>query len=302
MKSILRYVVIAAVVAAPLPVAAASKEAQRLKPSSPWNIHYADDSCRMMRSFGEGGDQVTLILDRFEPDDSLYVTFVGKRFPMGPLERDIDIRFGPREEAQQATFYTATMDDATPAAMVMGGIRLAPHGAAEMAARQAAVKAKRYDFEWSKITPEQEAAASFIEVKRATRTPFLLETGSLGAPMKALRQCADELLAIWGVDAAVQAGLTRKAVPKSNPGTWLTYKDYPPMMLSEGRRGVVHFRLDIDATGAPKACHIQQSTRPEKFDQAVCQAVMRRAAFEPALDAEGNPVASYFAGTARFQL
>jgi hypothetical protein len=25
-----------------------------LEPSSPWNMHYADDSCRLLRSFGKG--------------------------------------------------------------------------------------------------------------------------------------------------------------------------------------------------------------------------------------------------------
>jgi TonB family protein len=301
MRTVLRYATVIALVAAPLPAAAAPKEPLRLKPSSPWNIHYADDSCRMMRSFGEGDEQVTLVADRFQPGDSLEITFIGKRFSMGRNGGRLDIRFGSVEAEQEVEFYTATMDD-TPALMLTENIRIAPRSEVEKATSAAAIKAKRYDFEGSRIAPEQEAAATFIEVKRVPRGPVILETGSLGAPMKALRQCTDQLLTLWGIDVAKHASLSRKAIPKTNPGTWLTNDDYPPTMIAQGKRAIVHFGLDIDTTGAPTACHIQQSTRPEAFDKAVCLGIMRRAKFEPALDADGNPIISYFAQTVRFRM
>lgn len=278
---------------------AAPKEPQRLKPSSPWNIHYADDSCRMVRSFGEGDDQVILIADRFEPDDALEISFIGKRFPTGPYGGRAQLRFGPREAEQERGFYTMTMDDSTPAIMLRGDVRLAPPGKAEMAAYERASGMKRYGFEWSKVAPEQEAAATFIEVRNAAHAPFLLETGSLGAPMKALRQCADDLPTLWGIDVAKHAGLSRKPIPKTSPRGWI---GYPPKMAEQGRSAVVHYRLDVDATGAPTDCHIQQSTRPEEFDRAVCRGIMRWATFEPALDAEGNPVASYYVSAVYFRI
>jgi TonB family protein len=62
----------------------------------------------------------------------------------------------------------------------------------------------------------------------------------------------------------------------------------------------VHFRLSVDARGKVSDCHIQRSTRPEGFDEAVCEVLMHRARFKPALDAEGKPMASYYINTVRF--
>lgn len=73
-------------------------------------------------------------------------------------------------------------------------------------------------------------------------------------------------------------------------------------MLRQGKRAIVHFRLNVDAAGQPTACHIQQSTRPKAFDDAVCKAIMRNARFDPALDAEGQPVASYWLNSVVFHI
>lgn len=55
-----------------------AREVVRLRPVEPWNLHYADDSCRMARTFGTGKHQVILVLDRFEPSDWFRMMFVGK--------------------------------------------------------------------------------------------------------------------------------------------------------------------------------------------------------------------------------
>ena len=52
--------------------------------------------------------------------------------------------------------------------------------------------------------------------------------------------------------------------------------------------------------GKPSACHIQQSASPPEFSKAVCDAMMRRAHFEPALDKDGKPVASYYRSSVIF--
>jgi len=42
--------------------AQSAKGPLQLKQSSPWNVDYADDRCRLMRQFGEGDDKVFAIL------------------------------------------------------------------------------------------------------------------------------------------------------------------------------------------------------------------------------------------------
>jgi hypothetical protein len=73
-------------------------------------------------------------------------------------------------------------------------------------------------------------------------------------------------------------------------------------MLGIGQPAIVEFRLSIGADGVPLACHIQETTRPKEFDNAVCKSLMRRARFEPALDATGTAITSYYRNTVRFQI
>lgn len=283
-----------------LPGTVAAKEPLRLKPSSKWNIHYADDSCRMARSFGEGDQKVVLMADRYEPGDSLRLIFVGKPAFTSLNEGTVRLRFGPVQAEQEVAFYPGRLDDKTASLIVRGDVRIAPYAPEVTAAYEATLKAKRYDFSWPHITAAQEEAVTFIEVTRSVRHPFVLETGSLGAPLAALRKCTDELLGHWGIDVAKHAALSRPVKPKSDPGNWVKSRDYPAEMLMMGKRAIVHFRLNVDAAGKPVACHIQQSTRPKAFDDAVCKAIMRNAEFEPALDADGSPIASYWLNSVNF--
>ncbi len=256
----------------------------------------------MGRSFGEGDQKVVLLVDRYQPGDALRLSFVGRPADTRLNEGIVRIRFGPNEIEQEAEFYPATLADKTPSLIIRGNVRIAPYSPEVRAASEAALKAKRYDFEWPQITPEQEAAVTFIEVKRSIRHPFILETGSLGAPLAALEKCTDELLDHWGIDVAKHAALSRKLKPRSNPGEWMKSRDYPLPMLLSGKRAIVHFRLNVDAAGKPTACHIQQSTRPKAFDDAVCKAIMRNADFDPALDADGNAIASYWLNSVVFHI
>jgi len=282
---------------------AGAKEPLRLKPSSKWNVHYAEDSCRMGRSFGEGDQKVTMIIDRFEPSDWLKMSFVGKPADTFKFDGDAQIRFGPNEEWQEVPFFPATLADKTPSLILRHSFRIGPRSDAEIATYEAAEKAGTDEaFIWSTITPEREAAVTFVEVKRPARQPFVLETGSMGAPFAALRKCNDELLLHWGIDVARHATLSRTVVPKEKPSRWMRSADYPVQMIVEGKRAIVQFRLNVDATGKPTACNIQQSTRPKAFDDAVCRGLMKRATFEPALDAEGKPLASYYINTVVFQI
>lgn len=281
---------------------AAAKEPLWLKPSSKWNVHYAEDSCRMGRGFGEGAQKVVLLIDRYQPGDALRMSFVGKPAYTNRNEGIVQLRFGPVESEQEVEFYPGTLNDKTPTLIIRGPVRIAPRSPEEIAAYEAALKAKQYDFIWPDIPPEREAAVTYIEVKRAIRQPFVLETGSLGPPLAALEKCTDELLDHWGIDVAKHAALSRSVKPKSNPGDWIKSRDYPMAMLMMGKRAIVQFRLNVDTAGKPTACHIQQSTRPKAFDDAVCKAIMRNAEFEPALDAGGSPIASYWLNSVIFHM
>jgi outer membrane biosynthesis protein TonB len=129
----------------------------------------------------------------------------------------------------------------------------------------------------------------------------MLETGSMRAPLAALDTCIDNLLVSWGVDVEKHKALSKQVEPLQSPGKWVVASDYPSNMLSAGQPALVNFRLSVGTDGVPTACHIQLTTRPKEFDNAVCKSVMRRARFSPALDATGQPLQSYYQNVVRFE-
>ncbi len=119
--------------------------------------------------------------------------------------------------------------------------------------------------------------------------------------MKAMKSCTDEWIHHWGIDVAVNDSLIRYPHPKGNPANWVGPKDYPQVALSKGYSATVYFRLNVDATGKPTACHIQKVVGAEIFGEVTCDLLMHRARFEPALNAQSKPVASDWRSTVQFQ-
>ena len=234
-----------------------------LKPTSAWQVDYANERCRLARQFGEGKQTVFLIMDRFAPTDSLRLTISGPLVKTFVEKGDADIQFG-----------------------------------------LLAIK-NRAKTEWVVVQPiseDRQKAVRHLRVGKPLRKPVMLETGSMRGPLSALDTCIDNLLTSWGVDIEKHKTLGRAVTPLDSPEKWIVSSDYPSNMLSAGQPALVNFRLSIGPDGVPTACHIQATTRPKEFDNAVCKSVMRRARFSPALDATGQPLVSYYQNNVYFRL
>jgi periplasmic protein TonB len=98
------------------------------------------------------------------------------------------------------------------------------------------------------------------------------------------------------------SGSMRAAKPKGNPGSWVTSDDYPSRALQQEREGTAGFRLIISPDGRPTDCEITSSSGHSDLDSATCKALMRRARFNPALDASGKAVESKYVSRVRWQI
>lgn len=277
--------------------AKSEKEPIRLQPSSPWRVDYADDFCQLTRDFGENDRLVRLVFNKYGPGEGYRLTVVGKPVKTRDSEEDGIIMFGPSEKEQKLLFYKGN-SNGVDSLIFAGGGRIAPPTDAELAANR-----NRKPQNWvpyAPISPEREAAVRYLLIGKPLGTPLLLETGSLRKPFATLAECADAMVGSWGVDAEKHKSLRRPVTHTNNPGNWLGTADYPSEMLEARQPAMVYFRLIVGADGVPTACHIQSTTRPKEFDDVVCKAVMRRARFEPALDAEGLPIVSYYRNSVRF--
>lgn len=285
--------------ATPTSTVAAPPEPVVLKPSSSWQLNYAEERCRLGRQFGEGEQKVLLFMDRFAPSEYFRLTIAGKRMRTAVQKGDAHIQFGPNEEEQQLAFLNGNLGK-EPALVFSSSARIAPPSAAELLAIK-----NREKTEWVVIKPvseDRQKAVRYLRVGKPLRKPVTLETGSMRAPLAALDTCIDNLLTSWGVDVEKHKTLTRAVTPLKSPDKWIVSSDYPTDMLSAGQPALVNFRLSIGPDGVPTACHIQATTRPKEFDNAVCKSVMRRARFSPALDATGQPLVSYYQNNVYFRL
>ena len=286
-------------VALAMPAPAAPPAPLILKPTSAWQIDYADERCRLGRQFGEGKQTVLLIMDRFGPSEYFRLTIAGQVVKTFVEKGDADIQFGPSEEEQQLAFLKGNLGK-EPALIFSGSMRIAPPSATELLAIKNREKTEGGVVE--PISDDRQKAVRHLRVSKPLRKPVMLETGSMRAPLAALDTCIENLLTSWGLDVERHKTLSRTVTPLKSPDKWIMPSDYPNEMLSAGQPALVSFRLSIGPDGVPADCHIQATTRPKEFDNAVCKSVMRRARFFPALDAQGQPLASYYQNNVYFRI
>tara|TARA_R110000824_G_scaffold4203_6_gene19961 strand:- start:1336 stop:2292 length:957 start_codon:yes stop_codon:yes gene_type:complete len=110
------------------------------------------------------------------------------------------------------------------------------------------------------------------------------------------------LRSLEGSDPALRSNAFIPATPAGNPGEWISPGDYPVAALREERSGAVEFQLQISETGEVTACNILESSGQADLDKASCRALMRRARFNPAKNASGQPVRSSYTNKVRWQI
>ncbi len=264
-----------------------------LEPSDKWVLNYADDSCRLARAFGKDDDKVVLVLDQFMPAGTMDLSLIGKRLGrFGSNRVPLSSTFGPGLPAGE--FREALTGTLGPAktAILMTGPR-------DILNRPLAHKPGEPSEEIFPTTPAQEAAITEVRIA-ASSMRLTLRTGSMGAPLAAMRTCITSLVKDWGLDPAQQDALTKRVSPLGKPGTWLTPSDYPAGALAMGASAVVRFRIMVGADGVPTKCFVQQATMSPEFIKLTCDLLVKRARFSPALDRDGKPVASFYTNSVRW--
>lgn len=264
---------------------AAEKAPVSLARTTKWEMRYDDDSCSLLAQFAGAKDAATLAITKVSPGDWFEMRIYGKMLTYGTLEMPIEVAFGNGAPIRRNALSATGGGDAKLPAAIISGLRLDGWEPDRNAAANAPVPM---------VSTEQEKAIRSITFKPPGKGRYRLETGSLGAPLAAMRTCTDNLVKSWGYDPAVQASLKRPATPTSNPASWLGSNDFPTKALMEGMNGYVKFRLDVDPEGNVSGCRILYRTNPDQFADTSCRLLSKRAKFVPALDAAGRPVKSYF--------
>lgn len=279
----------------------AKSEPRILPSSSAWVVDYQDDACRLMRQFGSGDDIIVISFNRYAPGQTFQLTLSGKLVERdnGGQPGEVRLQFGPNEEEQKVAFVPGTTGK-LPALIMPAHMSIA----ADDDDKKEAYSNEQSDDDSMEesLSPERIAAVRTLTIGRPFPRPIILQLGNLGKAFSAQDTCLDNLLTTWAIDPVKHKTMTRRVRPAASPANWLRSSDYPVDMLSQNQPALVQVRLIVDTNGAPKTCYIQATTRPKAFDEAVCNGLMRRARFTPALDAEGKPMESYWRKSVRFVL
>lgn len=92
------------------------------------------------------------------------------------------------------------------------------------------------------------------------------------------------------------------ASPRGRRANWITTEDYPGSAQRAGEEGTTAIKVQIDSDGRVTACTVTASSGSSALDDATCKLYQRRARFNPAKDAAGNPIATTYNDRVRWQL
>jgi TonB family protein len=293
---ILRSLLIGAF-AASGPSAQAAKEPVTLKATSKWNVHHADNHCRMARIFGTSSNATIFILNKFDYGDSFSLSLHGNLIGHFKSEAGALFQFGPNEAEQRVDYFRGSGIRAESAIHSRGSVRVA-----ELDEEAQKLLKKSLYIDVKPITPQQYGTIRTFQIRSPSGQRIVLETGALDKVVAATDQCIDRMVTGWGFDPVKLKAYKRGPVPASPVSSWLVSGDYPSELWAAGTRGIVRVRLNVDANGGINGCFVQLSSKPEGFDEAVCKGLKRRAKFLPALDANGTPAPGYWTTGVTFQI
>lgn len=271
-----------------MPLAAQAKDEPpiSLAKTTKWEMNYDADSCHLLAKFGQGEDTLLLRMTRYEPGDALTLMLYGKMFDDKRVWVPVKIGFGnrPMRQSQGGAGTTASKQ---PFIILMNE-------------RVDGTRGINSESDLAPISEALETKTSSITISMPGQRSYRLETGSLGAPFQAMRDCTDSLVVSWGYDPKSNARLNKRPTPIGNPASWMTTRDYPPAALRAAQSGIVQFRLDVDAAGKIAGCSVLSHFKPDAFSDITCGLLAKRAHFKPAIDEAGQPIKSYYINQIRF--
>jgi hypothetical protein len=152
---------------------------------------------------------------------------------------------------------------------------------------------KRYDVEvrlsrdWAKSVSFSGLGLKTADGRRVVSPDGLTDGQNL------LNACRSQYLQQLDIDPAEVGYSFTRAIPSPNPKIWFDEADLPRSRSDRALyRPFVIWR--VDTNGQPSRCKLVSSSGKVELDVAICSSFMKRVRYsKPAIDANGNPIASW---------
>lgn len=296
----MRWILIASLVGFPQAASAQGDVAPVVVPTSDWVLDYGEDRCRIVRSFGEGDTKSIIYFEQAEPSSVLNWVVAGPL--LGPLraKSKVTVQFGPGNPSFEMEHQGATLGqfgDALSSTGFRGMI-------SETTSSGDPENAQRFD-EMAKssrtLVPSEGAKVEWLEIRPDRSGPVRFALGNMQPAYEAMNACMANLVTHWGLDPQRELQRVSGPVP-TNPEVVATriQRKYPHSALEKGQQALIAARVMVDAEGKITDCAIVELTEAEKFGAGVCRQITSTARFDPAVDASGAAMPSYYVFRIRY--
>lgn len=266
---------------------AAREGAILLGPQTPWNIDFGENRCRLTRAFGSAEDRYLLMLEQAAPGRYFGLTIAGREIERFKTAAKIDLGLERDEPVFEVDrFGQGSVADFGPA-LIFSSIALdeAPQEGAQRAARVDPIEADTID----RI------------VLRRNKLVLSLETGNMGEAVAALNTCSADLLAAWGLNLEEHQSYVPPVWSNEDAVASRIKSVYPRSALRSEEQAIFRIRVIVERDGTVSDCLMDASTVVEKLESPACKEMLR-ATFEPARNAKGEPMRSFYATTITYSL
>lgn len=275
---------VASIITLSLASSALAQTPATLQPIGPWKVDYAQEECRLTRTFGAGEEQLLLRIARGGTVGSADMVVAGRGLPKLPSRVGVKLTLSPQSQSASSSGYSMSVPGRTERFL------------------------RWYDTNLALL--DQAASSQILHVEAGGKWAVSLNASQFSAAMAALQTCYTDLLKGWGVDDAsiqrlvairladgkslneVAARRAGRPSPKGNMASWVTTDDYPTEALQRELGGSVIVVLALDPTGTPEKCNVAVSSKVPILDAQTCATLMRRARYQPVTDGAGNRVSA----------
>lgn len=277
--------------------AQAQDNAAVFRPAGSWVADFGDDYCRLFRTFSDGTNQVQLALERIQPGAFTRITLVGNGINPFRGADTIGYSFLPGGNTFRGRYIKSETGDGQPLlsfdplVLMLAPPALTPPPPGTPPTPPVYNRAQEL---------ETVRAITGFALGEGLTDPVRFETGSLRAAVATMQTCADDLLKVWGLDPEKHKTMTAALVPNFVEEGWLPQGMIPFTEFEKFLGGANQVRLLVGADGKPTSCLVRTPTLSESLNRRICSILMEKATFQPAKDADGQPIASVWFGDPRF--
>ena len=233
------------------------------QPTGKWVAEFGDHQCVLSRAYGTADNALILAFQKLPTQTGIELTVL-KTGKSTTLANSGLARVGFRKGS--------SVEVAFGAYRLRSGIRRISVGIDDESYRAAT-----------------ESGAVSLSIPKELEEDFVLP--GFGPALKVLDQCVVNLGEVWGISKDLQARVSKPA-KLIEPKSLFDSNDYPDGALKEDASGKTIVRYVVDEAGRSSDCVVLKSSGNKLLDLATCSKLLKRARFEPALDAKGRPMRS----------